>query len=224
MRQPLPGDHHEDRSRRVAELRSRVHAMAEMHNAHHGGAMGGMEAQHGGMMMGSPSAVPAGAHPPGGSMMPPSSRAAVQDVDGGARIIVTPDNAADLNRLRSAVVTRIDRMRASGTCEVGTHCPNAVRRLLQRMLVVRVRELSEPPPGRDAHGGAGSKAYARAAVGGAAVNAPDHSSTHASRTHPDARVRAAMIHRRVDARSPARRARTAAVRTAPRASRDPGSL
>lgn len=98
----------------AAELRARVHAMADMHNRHHQGE--GMQGTHGDMghgdMMGS-----------GGSehmaMMPPPSRAAVEDLDGGARIVVTPTAPADLDRLRSSVRAHAGHMQESGTCDMG---------------------------------------------------------------------------------------------------------
>jgi hypothetical protein len=81
----------------VDELRRRVHAMADMHNQHHGS--GAAEADGRGM----------------GGMMPPPSRAAVEDVEGGARVSVTPNNAADLERLRSTVRMHAEHMQ-SGHC------------------------------------------------------------------------------------------------------------
>lgn len=103
----------------AAELRSRVHAMADMHNSHHQG--GGMEGMHGGMqhngMMGGGSMGSSGG---GGAMpmMPPPSRAAVEDVEGGARLVVTPSDPADLDRLRSTVRMHVEHMRQTGTCEM----------------------------------------------------------------------------------------------------------
>lgn len=82
----------------AAELRSRVHAMAEMHNRHH--ADGVRE----GMM--------------GGSMMP-SSHATVADLDNGASITVTPDAPADLQKVQSAVRMHAERMEQSGCAMMG---------------------------------------------------------------------------------------------------------
>jgi hypothetical protein len=107
---------------RAADLRARVHAMADMHNRHHqGGEMEGMRdgMQHGGMIMGhgSTAASVPGAHHM--EMMPPPSHAIVEDIDNGARVVVTPNNPADLERLRSAVRMHAEHMRESGTCEMG---------------------------------------------------------------------------------------------------------
>lgn len=107
----------------VAELRSRVHAMADMHNRHHaqpGGAnpMGGMDhgAMMGGGMMGGGGMGSSGGRM---AMMPPPSRAAVEDVDGGARLVVTPNDPADLERLRSAIRMHARHMQETGTCGMG---------------------------------------------------------------------------------------------------------
>ncbi len=104
---------------RAAELRGRVHAMADMHNSHHQG--GGMEGMHGGMqhggMMGGGSMGSTGRD----AMMPPPSRAAVEDVEGGARLVVTPNDPADLERLRSTVRMHAERMRQTVTCEMDHH-------------------------------------------------------------------------------------------------------
>ena len=100
----------------ASELRARVHAMADMHNRHHqAGATDGM---HGGMphggAMGGGSMGSGGGGPMG--MMPPPSRAAVEDVVGGARLVVTPNDPADLEALRSAVRMHSERMQQTGTC------------------------------------------------------------------------------------------------------------
>ena len=79
---------------RAAELRTRVHAMADMHNRHH--ATGTTDARDG--MQG---AGGGGMH--GGMMMPPPSRATVEDTDTGARIVVTPNDPADLAKLQATV-------------------------------------------------------------------------------------------------------------------------
>ena len=96
----------------AADLRARVHAMADMHNRHHQGE--GMEGMHGDMQHGQMMA--GGEHM---AMMPPPSHAAVEDIEGGARIVVTPNDPADLERLRSAVGMHAEHMRESGTCEMG---------------------------------------------------------------------------------------------------------
>ncbi len=108
---------------RAADLRARVHAMVDMHNRHgEGGGKEGMrDGMHGGMMMGGGSMGPSGAGADQMSMMPPPSRAAVEDVEGGARIVVTPNDPADLDRLRSAVLMHAQHMQESGTCGMPSH-------------------------------------------------------------------------------------------------------
>jgi hypothetical protein len=105
----------------AAELRKRVHAMADMHNSHHqGGGMG-----HGGM----PEGMHGGAMGPGSmgggsdqmAMMPPPSRAAVEEAPGGARIVVTPNDPADLDRLRSAVRMHAEHMGQTHACGMDQH-------------------------------------------------------------------------------------------------------
>ncbi len=99
----------------VAELRSRVHAMAEMHNRHHasgdvgvrGHGMHGHEGMRGGMMEG-------GGPEKRGMMMPPPSRAVAEDLANGARLVVTPNEAADLQKLQSAVRMHAQHMTQSG--------------------------------------------------------------------------------------------------------------
>ncbi|WP_242344631.1 hypothetical protein [Anaeromyxobacter terrae] len=88
------------------ELRTRVRAMAETHNRHH--ATPGMEGMHG---------MRHGAMPH--EAMPPPSRATVEDLDYGARILLTPVDPADVERLRSTVRLHAQRMEESGTCEMG---------------------------------------------------------------------------------------------------------
>jgi hypothetical protein len=85
----------------VDEVRRRAHAMADMHNQHHGAAAADAPAggQHG-MMAG---------------MMPPPSHAVAEDVDGGARISVTPDAPADLEKLRSTMRMHAEHMQG-GRC------------------------------------------------------------------------------------------------------------
>jgi hypothetical protein len=131
----------------VTELRSRVHAMAEMHNRHHAGGQmgmsGGMQQDEAGQ--GSAGSTGAGSEPGMGSGSGESrtgsgssgsgmesgsagsqgarpmhtSRAVVEDVDGGARVTVTPEDPADLQRLQTAVRSRVERMNASGSCGMG---------------------------------------------------------------------------------------------------------
>jgi hypothetical protein len=105
-------------SDQVAELRNRVHAMADMHNRHHQG--GGMD--HGGMHEGMQGGAMGHGSMGGGSadhmaMMPPPSHAAVEDLPSGARLVVTPNDPADLDQLRSAVrmhAEHMDEMHACG--------------------------------------------------------------------------------------------------------------
>jgi len=80
---------------RAAELRIRVHAMGNMHNQRHAG-MGGDEKMGGKMMM------------------PPPSRAWVEDVDGGARISMTPNDPADLLKLQSSVRAHAEHLQRHG--------------------------------------------------------------------------------------------------------------
>ena len=97
----------------AAALRERVHAMADMHNRHHASGdaghdeMGGM---HGGGMTGGHAS-----HGMMGDMqMPPPSRAVVEDLPDGARIIVTPNDPADLERLQKTVRTHAEHMQQHG--------------------------------------------------------------------------------------------------------------
>lgn len=112
----------------VAELRRRVHGMAEMHGRHHA-AGAGMEHGHGGMghgeMMGGGMAMGgsameggqgAGGHGSHAMAIPPS-RAAVEDVENGARVVVTPNDPADLEKLRSAARMHAQHMQQHG-CEM----------------------------------------------------------------------------------------------------------
>jgi len=94
----------------VAELRRRVTHMVEMHEKHHGeghgASMGGAhEGQmgEGNGMMGE-----------GGGMMPPAT-ARSEEIEGGARLIFTPRNAADLPKLRDHARQHAEKM-ASGQC------------------------------------------------------------------------------------------------------------
>jgi hypothetical protein len=81
----------------VADLRSRVRRLAEMHTAHHaGGATGG----------------------PGGHAMMPASSATAEETEGGARLVLTPKNPADAEGLRSIVRSRAERMQSGGCAAV----------------------------------------------------------------------------------------------------------
>lgn len=110
----------------AAALREKVHAMAEMHNRHHtGGEPGHGGMQHGGMgqgAMGGMGGMGGGmsgmAHGDmGGMQMPPPSQASVEDVPNGARIVVTPNDPADLQRLQSTVRAHAEHMQQHG-CEM----------------------------------------------------------------------------------------------------------
>ena len=99
----------------AAALREKVHAMADMHNQHHAagdaghgsmGGMAGMGGMHGSGME--------------GMQMPPPSRAAVEDLPDGARIVVTPNDPADMQRLQSTVRTHAEHMQQHG-CEMMAH-------------------------------------------------------------------------------------------------------
>ncbi len=113
----------------VGELRRRVHAMAEMHGGHHaagagmehghggmghgGGMMGGGMMMGGGAMEGGQGAGGHGSH----AMAMPPSRAAVEDVENGARVVVTPNDPADLEKLRSVTRMQAQYMQQHG-CEM----------------------------------------------------------------------------------------------------------
>ena len=80
-----------------------------MHNQHHA-APGRMHDAHGrGMMDGH--GTDGGM---GGTMMPPPSRATVEDVENGARIVVTPNDSADLQKLQSTVRMHAEHMQQNG--------------------------------------------------------------------------------------------------------------
>jgi len=98
----------------VDELRTRVRAMADMHNQHHGVGKDGMH--HEGMSGGG---MGAGGERMGGMMMPPPSRAAVEDLANGARIVVTPNSSADLQKLQSAVRMHAQHMEQHGCGMMG---------------------------------------------------------------------------------------------------------
>lgn len=88
-------------------LREKVHAMADMHNRHH--ASGEGHSGMGGMMPGG-----MGAGGMSGMQMPPPSHATVEDLPDGARILVTPNDPADLQRLQSIVRGHAEQMRQNG--------------------------------------------------------------------------------------------------------------
>lgn len=90
----------------VAELRRRVHHMAEMHDRHHGmmgeGTMGGRN-----------EAAPPGAPAPKNMMVPATATAT--DVEGGARIVLVPKDPARLAELRQHARDHVGRM-SRGEC------------------------------------------------------------------------------------------------------------
>jgi len=100
----------------ASALREKVRAMADMHNRHHAagdsghGGMGAMGGMMGGGMAGGGM---------GGMQMPPPSRATVEDLPNGARIIVTPNDPADLQRLQSTVRMHADHMQQHGCAMMG---------------------------------------------------------------------------------------------------------
>lgn len=97
----------------VAELRRRVAHMVEMHEKHHGeghgAGMGGGGAEKG--MMGGDKGMMGGDK---GMMMPPAT-ARSEEIEGGARLIFTPRDAADLPKLRDHARQHAEKM-ASGQC------------------------------------------------------------------------------------------------------------
>lgn len=93
----------------AAALREKVHAMADMHNQHHAGGAAG----HGGMMGGGMGGMGTGGGA-GGMQMPPPSRASVEDLPDGARIVVTPNDPADLQQLQSTVRGHAQEMQQHG--------------------------------------------------------------------------------------------------------------
>jgi hypothetical protein len=98
----------------VEELRTRVHAMARMHDAHHAAGM-----EMGEMRGGTGSAGP----PEHAVVMPPSSRALAEEIEGGARLVLTAEDPADLERLRAAARMHAAQMREGGTCAMGMEEP-----------------------------------------------------------------------------------------------------
>jgi hypothetical protein len=111
----------------VAELRRRVAHMAEMHEQHHGeghGAMmGGDEGK--GMMGGGEGMMGGGEGMMGeGKGMPPAT-ARSEEIDGGARLVFTPRDPADLPKLREHAHQHAEKM-ASGQCPMmSMHGPGA---------------------------------------------------------------------------------------------------
>jgi hypothetical protein len=101
----------------VAELRRRVAHMAEMHEQHHGQG-------HAGMMGGGEGMMGGGQGMMGDGMMPPAT-ARSEEIEGGARLVFTPRDPADLPKLREHAHQHAEKM-ASGQCPMmSTHGPGA---------------------------------------------------------------------------------------------------
>lgn len=102
----------------VGSLREKVHAMADMHNRHHASDAAGHAARAGmSGMMGGGMAAGSMDH---GMQMPPPSRATVEDLPDGARITLTPNDAADLPRLQSTVQMHAEQLQKHG-CAMMEH-------------------------------------------------------------------------------------------------------
>jgi hypothetical protein len=87
----------------VTELRRRVAHMAEMHARHHGEGHG--------PMMGNDSKMGTMGH----GMMMAAAQARSEDIEAGARIVLTPNEPAELARLREHTRQHAEKM-ASGQC------------------------------------------------------------------------------------------------------------
>lgn len=105
----------------VAELRQRVAAMAEMHDRRHADGNGhgmGMHSNGGGMQGAKDSGMQCcgGKGMKGqGMMMIPPATVRTEEVDGGARLVFTPQDPADLSALREHFAQHA-KMMASGRC------------------------------------------------------------------------------------------------------------
>jgi hypothetical protein len=125
----------------VADLRKRVRQMAEWHNQHHSGPMmmgAGQDGGYGmmgrgrGMMGRGDGTMGRGrgmmgrgmmGHGDGGYGMPMVPvTASVEDVEGGARLVFVPKDAAQLATLRAHVQERATRM-APGECPLAPRDP-----------------------------------------------------------------------------------------------------
>jgi hypothetical protein len=132
----------------VPALREKVAAMAAAHDGH-AGAMEGHGAMHGsaGAAQGAGGSADAGSvhgdvHGSTGAggmhgdmhgamggdaaagevgSMPPPATVAVEEVDGGARLVLTPRDPADLERLQSTVRAHAYRMQKQGGCGMMQH-------------------------------------------------------------------------------------------------------
>jgi hypothetical protein len=92
----------------VAELRTRVQAMAKIHNEHHADA-GRRPGMMAGGMAGSGNAM-------SGASIPPSW-AVVTEVERGAILVIVPNAAGDLEELQAAIRASAERMKKNG-CEM----------------------------------------------------------------------------------------------------------
>jgi hypothetical protein len=93
-----------------AELRRRVAHMAEMHQKHHGQGHGAMmDGDEGKDRMGD------GKGMMGGGMSMPPATARSEEIAGGARLVFTPQDPADLPKLREHAHQHAEKM-ASGQC------------------------------------------------------------------------------------------------------------
>ena len=108
----------------VSELRSRVRAMADMHNQHHSGDTGSMG--QGGMGEGQGTGMGGDTS---GMHMPPPSTATVEDTDTGARLVVTPKDPTQLTQLQSTVRSHAEMMQQQGSCGMmgGMHHPGSTQ-------------------------------------------------------------------------------------------------
>jgi hypothetical protein len=89
----------------TAALRERVRALAAMHDQHGATRGSGTTASGRGGM--------------GGMPMPPPSHTTVEDVDNGARMVVTPNDPADLAKLQSTVKMHAEHMQQMGCGPMG---------------------------------------------------------------------------------------------------------
>ncbi len=110
----------------VPDLRARIHAMADRYErrqqemqsqAGQGGAAegGGAEAGSAGSGSAEPQQAPA---------RRAGSRAVVEDIEGGARVDITPNDQAEVDRLRTAIRNRVAQMQETGSCAMGQGTPS----------------------------------------------------------------------------------------------------
>jgi len=100
------------------QLREAVRAMADKLNGESGSAAA--DAERSAPAAGATSTGSTGSADASSTTMHsptlPASHSSVEDVGEGIRLTVTPDDPADLDRLRSELRMRVDRMLQSGTC------------------------------------------------------------------------------------------------------------